>query len=220
VLSSDGSADYACARYGGGGCRICVELGTHLAAVARRNLAHFPQVDVVTSAFETWAPHGAVFDMVFAATSWHWPDPTVRYAKAARVLQPGGALAFVSCGHAFPAGFDPFFTGIQSCYDSTGESAGDWPPGPYDVMDESTDIQSSGLFGDFACAVICGPRSTRPESTLTCSIPTQATVGCGLPSRSYSTLRRDVKSTHDREAGSARTTSAFIISPACCPADR
>jgi 2-polyprenyl-3-methyl-5-hydroxy-6-metoxy-1,4-benzoquinol methylase len=46
------------------GCRIvCVELGKRLAAVARRNLAHFPQVDVVTSAFETWAPHGAVFDM-------------------------------------------------------------------------------------------------------------------------------------------------------------
>jgi SAM-dependent methyltransferase len=87
----------ACARCGRGGCRIvCVELDKRLAAVARRNLAHFPQVDVATSAFQTWATHGAVFSMVFAATSWHWLEPTVRYAKAASVLQPGGALAFAT----------------------------------------------------------------------------------------------------------------------------
>src|SRR5690349_15130736 len=37
------------------GCRIvAVELGAELAAVARRNLARFPDVEVITGAFEPW----------------------------------------------------------------------------------------------------------------------------------------------------------------------
>ena len=33
---------------------VAVELGAQLAAVARRNLARFPSVEVVTAAFEDW----------------------------------------------------------------------------------------------------------------------------------------------------------------------
>src|SRR5438128_6585766 len=33
---------------------VCVELGEQLAAVARRKLAGFPHVEVVTAAFEDW----------------------------------------------------------------------------------------------------------------------------------------------------------------------
>jgi hypothetical protein len=43
--------------------------------VARRKLAEFPKAEVITSAFATWEPgERAAFDMVFAATSWHWLD--------------------------------------------------------------------------------------------------------------------------------------------------
>jgi hypothetical protein len=35
-----------------------VELGAELAAVARRRLAAFPAVDVVTAPFEAWEPPG------------------------------------------------------------------------------------------------------------------------------------------------------------------
>jgi SAM-dependent methyltransferase len=79
---------------------VCVELGENLATVARRNLELFPQVEVVTRAFESWAPRDSRFDAVFAATSWHWLDPEVRYEKAARVRKPGGILAIVDNGHA------------------------------------------------------------------------------------------------------------------------
>src|SRR5262249_28977835 len=131
------------------GCRLtCVELGGCLAAVARRNLAAFPNVEVIVSAFETWEPHGALFDVVFAATSWHWLDPNVRYAAVARVLKPGGTLAFVSGGHAFPEDFDPFFTRIQQCYEALNEGFGTWPPPkPDDVPDERAEVERSGLFG-------------------------------------------------------------------------
>jgi len=132
------------------GCRlVCVELGSHLAEVARRNLANFPQAQVVNTEFETWESPAAVFDAVFAAASWHWLDPAVRYAKSARMLKPGGMLAIVSGGHAFPQGFDPFFTEIQECYNAIGEGVGKWPPAvPDEVPDLREEIEGSGLFED------------------------------------------------------------------------
>src|SRR5215813_13252791 len=109
-----GQATRALARRG---CRIvCVELGANMAAVARRNLAQFPGLEVITSDFESWDPRDTDFDLVIAATSWHWVDPEIRYQKAAQILAPGGTLAILDGGHACPPGFDPFFTEIQKCY--------------------------------------------------------------------------------------------------------
>ncbi len=66
------------------GFRItCVELGPALAAEARRNLAKFADVEIVEGSFEEWKPtRNQVFDLVYAATAWHWIDPDVRYARA------------------------------------------------------------------------------------------------------------------------------------------
>src|SRR5215831_665649 len=60
----------------------CVELGADLAAEALRNLAGFPRVNIVNESFETWEPPQAGFDLVYAATAWHWIDPAARYRKA------------------------------------------------------------------------------------------------------------------------------------------
>ena len=62
----------------------CVELGAGLAAEARRNLGGFPQVSIVNGAFESWEPPQPGFDLVFAATAWHWIDPARSSAKTAR----------------------------------------------------------------------------------------------------------------------------------------
>jgi SAM-dependent methyltransferase len=130
------------------GCRVvCIELGENLATVARRNLEPFPRVEVITAAFESWEPRESVFDVVFASSSWHWLDPDVRYNKAARVLKPGGVLAIVDNGHAFPDGFDPFFTEIQKCYEAIGEPHLEWPPPRPDLEpDRREEIERSGLF--------------------------------------------------------------------------
>jgi SAM-dependent methyltransferase len=132
------------------GCRVvCVEIGDGLASVARLNLAQFPNVEVVTCAFENWEPGTIAFSMVFAASSWHWLDPSVRYLKAASTLKSGGTLAIVSSAHAFPEGFDPFFTDIQQCYNAIGKGVDRWPPPrPDEVADEAADIERSGLFGE------------------------------------------------------------------------
>jgi SAM-dependent methyltransferase len=130
------------------GCHIvCVEMGANLAAIARRKLAGFPRVKVETARFEDWQPAGLSFDIVFAATSWHWLDPQLRYAKAAQVLRPAGVLAFTSGGHVFPPGYDPFFAEIQSCYRAIGEAALPWPPpAPEEMPDARDEIAHSGYF--------------------------------------------------------------------------
>ncbi len=88
--------------------------------------------------------------MVFAATSWHWVDPAVRYRRAWELLRPGGHLAFWGASHVFPADGDPFFGEIQDVYDEIGEGlpAGSAFPRPGELPDDRDEIGASGLFGD------------------------------------------------------------------------
>jgi SAM-dependent methyltransferase len=95
---------------------VAIELGGGLAEVARRNLAAFPAVEVVNAGFEDWPLPSEPFDLVFAATSFHWIDPAVRIAKPIDALRPGGALAVVSTHHV-QGGDEQFFVDVQRCYE-------------------------------------------------------------------------------------------------------
>ena len=106
-----------------------VELGASLAAVARGRLAHFPDVNVVTSAFEDWqqtddAPWRAV--IVFSAL--HWIDPAVRYTKPAALLRPGSAMVVAGCQWARPTAAHPFWTEVQQDYLAVGFRGSPPPP--------------------------------------------------------------------------------------------
>ncbi len=131
------------------GFRItAVEMGPELAAEARANLRQFAKVEVVTAAFEDWKRTGEAYDLVVAATAWHWVDPAVRYEQAWSALRPGGHLAFWTAAHVFPDGGDPFFRDIQDVYDEIGEGLGPdavWAR-PGELPDETADIEASGRF--------------------------------------------------------------------------
>jgi SAM-dependent methyltransferase len=134
----------------GRGLRVtCVELGTALADRARAALAGCPGVEVVQAAFEEWEPAaGRRFDLVAAATSWHWIDPAVKYRRAFDLLRPGGHLAFWGAQHVVPVGGDPFFEELQPVYDEIGEGM---PPGetfplPGELANETDEVEESGLF--------------------------------------------------------------------------
>jgi SAM-dependent methyltransferase len=129
-----------------------VELGPALAAAARRNLAGFADVQVIEGRFEDWplgrGRESERFDLVAAATAWHWIDPEVRYQRAAEVLAARGFLAFWEAGHVFPDGGDPFFAEIQEIYEEIGEGL---PPGavsprPGELDDRRDEIAASGRF--------------------------------------------------------------------------
>ena len=127
------------------GLRVtCVELGPRLAAKAR-SLG----VEVVEGAFEAWQPPpGTRFELVAAATSWHWIDPAVKYRRASELLRPGGHLAFCSAQRVVPEGGDPFFEELQPVYDEIGEGmAPDATfPRPGELAEETAEIEASGLF--------------------------------------------------------------------------
>lgn len=123
----------------------CVELGTSLAAVAARRLAHFPNVQVVNSAFEQWHAEANSFDLIFAATSWHWLDPDVSFPKAVRLLRPDGFLAIVTTHHVLPPDGDTFFAEIQEVYDSLGQG-GAHLLNPDRFDDKTEHIEASGKF--------------------------------------------------------------------------
>jgi SAM-dependent methyltransferase len=127
----------------------CVEPGPALAAVARANLAAFPDVEVVDGTFEELdASARPAYDVVLAATSWHWVDPLVRYRRAWELLRPGGHLAFWSATHVFPVGGDPIFDELQAVYDEIGEGLpeGALRPRPGELPDQRNEIEASGLF--------------------------------------------------------------------------
>lgn len=78
------------------GCRVtAVEPGEDLAALARRNLADFGNVEIETARFEDWDDGGRRFDVLVAASSWHWVDLAIGWPKARDVLNPGGWMALL-----------------------------------------------------------------------------------------------------------------------------
>jgi SAM-dependent methyltransferase len=128
---------------------VCVELGAGLAAVARRKLAGFPRVEVLNALFEDWEAEEASFDAAVAFTAFHWIDPEVKYAKPARLLRPGGALAVAETDHVSVEGGDPFWAEVQADYDAVVPSDENRPPPrPEEVGDLRAAIEATGLFGD------------------------------------------------------------------------
>jgi SAM-dependent methyltransferase len=131
------------------GLRItCVELGSRLAEIARRNLKNYPQVEVVEADFEHWDAPRHDYHAVVSFNAFHWIDPARRYQLTAGLLRPHGSLAFVEPRHVVLAGGDPFFHDMQEDYRAVG-FAGDGPPGPpEDVPDFRDEIEASGYFAD------------------------------------------------------------------------
>lgn len=134
----------------GSGCAIsAVEIGPNMAAVARRQLAAFADVDVVVAAFEQWELPPEPFDAVVCATAFHWIDPAVRVAKTARALRPGGLLGVVATHHV-AGGTEYFFAEVQECYERWDPAT---PPGlrqthESDISTNTTEFTDSPHFTD------------------------------------------------------------------------
>jgi SAM-dependent methyltransferase len=120
-----------------------IELGEGLAALARRNV---PRATIINGDFETFEP-GVEFDAIAAFTAFHWIDPKLRFAKSARLLRPGGALAVVETHHVLPPDGDPFFAAVQEDYDAVVPHPDNRPPPPpEETADLTAEFAASGLF--------------------------------------------------------------------------
>ena len=126
-----------------------VELGPALAAVARRRLAGFPNVDVVTGAFEDWPVNQRGADAVVAISCLHWIDPDVRYAKPAELLKPQGAMVVGGCAWARPEDAEAFWAQVQEDYRAVG-FAGSPPPPPAQIEAWHFPAEASPYFEEIA----------------------------------------------------------------------
>ena len=98
------------------GCRVlAVEPGAELARVAREKFE--PTVfDVEVATFDDWEPQGRTFDVVFSATAYHWVRPSLRWVKAAEVLNPDGFVALTTNRTLGGASFNEFYTATHDLH--------------------------------------------------------------------------------------------------------
>jgi ubiquinone/menaquinone biosynthesis C-methylase UbiE len=94
-----------------------VELGAGLAAIARHELQDYKNVQIIVGAFEEIALQERSFDLVFAATSFHWIDPSIRFVKIHDLLKRSGHLAIIHTHHISDEKGDAFFNASQPIYD-------------------------------------------------------------------------------------------------------
>ena len=125
-----------------------IELGAHLATLARRNLAAFPRTRVEIGRFEEWPLPETPFDAVVCANAFHWLDPAVRVTKSIQALRSGGSLAILQMHHV-SGGTPGFFEATQPFYRRWGLSDGGFElPAPsgapvmYPELDEAPEWSS------------------------------------------------------------------------------
>ena len=99
---------------------LCLDIGADLVAVAVRKFRDSATVQIALSSFEQWESGGRLFDLVIAATSFHWIDPAVAYVKSAAILKTNGSLAVFSNTHIRRN--EGFFLRVQDVYRSSAPS--------------------------------------------------------------------------------------------------
>ncbi len=93
-----------------------VELGANLAEVARNALRGYENVRIVVGAFEDVELPDGSFDLVYAATAFHWIQQEAKFNKPYRLLRPGGHLVIIHSNHVSDEIGDAFFFASQPIY--------------------------------------------------------------------------------------------------------
>ena len=116
-----------------------IDIGGAMVAAARRNIAD-PAARFQVASFEDLADTGP-FDLIVSATAFHWVDPGVGLAKAARLLRPGGWLALLTTGESYPG---PLQTGLRELWTRYSRQSENWAGQPAWL----TALRETTLFGE------------------------------------------------------------------------
>ncbi len=112
-------------RLAGRGLDItAIDIGPAMVAGAKRNVAD-PKVAFQVSSFEDFQP-SQVFDLIVSATAFHWVDPDLGLAKAARTLRPSGWLALLTTGERY---HEPLRSALRQLWTKYNPSQAKWAPG-------------------------------------------------------------------------------------------
>jgi SAM-dependent methyltransferase len=116
-----------------------VEPGAEMAALARRRLANAGNVTVETSTFEQWDARGARFDVLVAAASWHWVDPSIGWQRAHDLLRPGGWMALLGNVVVRRAGEPEVYAETADLHERFSPGNPDWGHPPLEDEVRATD---------------------------------------------------------------------------------
>lgn len=94
-----------------------IELGSSLAEVARHELRDYKNVEILNGSFEEMVLPANSFDLVYAATSFHWIDASLKYLKTYDLLKDNGHLGIIHTHHVSDENGDKFFTASQPIYE-------------------------------------------------------------------------------------------------------
>ncbi len=112
------------------------------------------RLHVVVSSFEAAELPDQSFDLLAAATSFHWIDPDVGLDKAGRLLRPGGWLALWWTSYGDPTRPDPFHDALVPVLErhapelvDDGNAGVDVQPYALDLAARSNEVAATTMFG-------------------------------------------------------------------------
>ena len=100
-----------------------VDPGERMIEVARRRVGGSPNVTFRIGRFEELELPDGEFAAAFSATAFHWIDPSVGWAKVARVLQPGGTFTLLT-----HVGFSPLDERLHAVWTEVRPDSLQWVP--------------------------------------------------------------------------------------------
>lgn len=133
---------------------VAVEPGPALAGVLADRLRG-RKLQIIRADFEDAALPPGPYDLVVAATAFHWVDPAAALPKIASVLAPDGTLAVWWTVFGDPDRQTEFRTALERVYElHLPDQRRDTPPGPLRVASWTDELQRGGWFGPVAVDVI------------------------------------------------------------------
>ena len=128
-----------------------VEPGKQLAAFLSKKLgAEYTRLDVLIAKFEDAELEAGAFDLVLAATSFHWLDKATRFQRCHDLLREGGTLAVVHTNQIESTADGGFFARVQPVYDRHQDNDPGYALPTEDelVPPDHDGLVASGLFDD------------------------------------------------------------------------
>lgn len=99
------------------GCYVtAVEIGKGMGAYLRHHFKNYKDFRVIVDAFENVSLKDGEYDLIYAATAFHWVDANIGCPKAFRILKPGGVFALFRY-NILPASGDECYEAIQHVYE-------------------------------------------------------------------------------------------------------
>jgi ubiquinone/menaquinone biosynthesis C-methylase UbiE len=95
-----------------------IELSVEMANIARRELSDYKNVHVVTGSFEETEFAAGSFDLIYAASAFHWVPSNSKFTKPHALLKKNKHLAIIQTEHIIDDEYESFFYDTQPIHET------------------------------------------------------------------------------------------------------